>query len=242
MRRRGDTHLRLASQVTTNELRRMWAGYCGAVSYVDHLLGTILAALVETDAFDNTLLVFTSDHGEMLGSHGLWSKGAVFYEELINVPLLIKPPAASPSGGRALPGGHHTNHLVSHVDLVPTILAWCGADVPSRLQGVDLRPLIEQGHEPARAAVPLEFHSVSWGSPVTPLRGWRTEDWKYVEAQDGTDELYDLRADPLETRNLITVPAAAPARERLRDELHRWLRETGDRWPEVPRPPATATA
>ncbi len=230
MRRRGDDHLRAASRFSVDELRRMWAGYYGAISYVDHLLGTILAALVDSNALDDTLLIYTSDHGEMLGSHGLWSKGAVFYEELVNVPLLIMPPGGSRPG-------HEAERLVSQIDLVPTVLAWCGADVPDRLEGVDIRPLIEGGPAPVREAVPLEYHSVVWGGHLSPLRGWRTEEWKYVETLDGTDELYDLRADPAETRNLNDEPAAAAARERLKADLHRWLAATGDRWPEVPLPP-----
>ena len=233
MRQRGDDHLRAASRFTTDELRRMWAAYFGAVSYVDHLLGVILAALIDASALDNTLLLYTSDHGEMLGSHGLWSKGAVFYEELVNVPLLVMPP-----GGRR--GGHETSRLVSHLDVVPTVLGWCGAQVPDHLQGTDIRPLVEGGTAPVREAVPLEYHSVVWGGHRSPLRGWRTEEWKYVESQDNTEELYNLRADPAETRNLIADPAAATVRERLQDDLHRWLAATGDRWPEVPLPPVAA--
>jgi choline-sulfatase len=230
MARRGDTHLKPAARFTAAELRRMWAAYLGAVSYVDHLLGTILAALIETDQLDDTLLIYTSDHGEMLGSHGLWSKGAVFYEELVNVPLLVKPP-----GGAS--GAHETRHLVSHLDLLPTVLRWCGAEVPDALQGVDIRPLVEGKDQPLRDGVPFEFHSVTWGGHLTPLRGWRTEAWKYVEGRAGAEELYDLRADPDEMRNLIEDPSAAAARETMREDLHRWLLQTGDRWPEVALPP-----
>ena len=111
-----------AAQFTDDDLRAMWAAYCGAVSYVDHLVGTLLAALIETDQFDDTLFVFTSDHGEMLGAHGLLLKGAVLYEELVNVP------AARSGRPGGLPRPHATARLVSHVDLVPTILRWCGAE------------------------------------------------------------------------------------------------------------------
>jgi uncharacterized sulfatase len=199
------------------------------VSYVDHLLGIILEALIDTDQLDDTLFVYTSDHGEMLGSHGLVRKGAVLYDELVNIPFLVRPP-----GG---PGGpRQTRRVVSHVDLVPTVLDWCGAEAPGDVQGASIRGLVEGGDMPVHDGVALEYHSSNWGERPAPLRGWRTEDWKYVETLGGDDELYDLRADPLEARNLIGDPAARDARERMRRALHDWLERTGDRWPNVPIP------
>lgn len=230
VQRRASSSLRLAAAFDDDELRAMWAAYYGAVSYVDHVVGLIVAALVETDQFDDTVFVFTADHGEMLGSHGLLYKGAVLYDELVNVPLLIKPPHSS--------GGRQTDRIVSHVDLLPTILAWCGAEVPADLRGVDIRGLVEGGSTPARSGVGLEYHSGYWGSRLIPLRGWRSENWKYVEATDGTDELYDLQRDLLETRNLIGSSSAADALAQMRSELYTWLRETGDTWPHVAQPPA----
>ena len=141
LRNRDDRQLKSADALEDDDLRAMWAAYYGAVSFVDHLVGVILAALIETDQFDETLFIFTSDHGEMLGSHGLLYKGAVLYEELVNIPLLIRPP-----GG--LTAAHRTDRLVTHVDLVPTILNWCGAPVPGELQGADIGALATGGNEP----------------------------------------------------------------------------------------------
>ena len=215
---------------TDDELRRIWAAYYGAVSYVDHLVGTILAALVETDQLDDTLFIFTADHGEMLGSHSLLTKGAVLYDELVNIPFLVKPPGTAKVG-------HETRRLVSHVDLLPTILRWCGATVPDGLHGVDIRALVEGADEPVREGLALAYHSGNWGERPIPLRGWRTEDWKYVESQDGTDELYDLRADPLEMHNLIADSTATSSRDVMKDALRRWIQQSGDPWPDVPAPP-----
>ncbi len=229
LRNRDDRQLKSADALDDDDLRAMWAGYYGAVSYVDHLVGVILAALIETDQFDETLFIFTSDHGEMLGSHGLLYKGAALYEELVNIPLLIRPP-----GG--LTAAQCTGRLVTHVDLVPTILNWCGAPVPGELQGADIGALARGGNERVRDGIALEYHSCNWGQRPTPLRGWRTENWKYVETIGGADELYDLREDPLERHNLSEDPAAVGARERMRTGLAAWLERTGDAWPEVPRP------
>ena len=77
--RRNDQKLNPTTKWSDDELRAMWAAYFGSVSYVDHLVGTVLAALIETDRFDDTLFIFTTDHGEMLGSHGIQAKGAVLY-------------------------------------------------------------------------------------------------------------------------------------------------------------------
>jgi arylsulfatase A-like enzyme len=206
----------------------MWAGYCGAISFVDHLLGTLLAALIETGRLDDTLVVFTSDHGELLGSHGMLFKGALLFEELVRVPLLVKPPR------RTSP--HRTAQLVSHVDLVPSILAWCGVAPPAALQGRDLRGLTEGGDTPVREGLALEYHSANWGERPAPLRGWVTREAKYVEGPDGPEELYDLRADPNEADNRVGDPASAGTRLRLRTALASWLGESGDRWPAIPRP------
>ncbi|MAG35160.1 MAG: hypothetical protein CL878_02780 [Dehalococcoidia bacterium] len=212
-----------------DDLRAIWAAYYGAVSYVDHLVGIILATLIETEQWDDTLFIFSSDHGDMMGSHGLLYKGAVLYEELVNIPLLIRAP-----GG--LPAAHQTQRLATHVDLVPTILGWCGASVPGELQGADLRALATGGDEPVHDGIALEYHSNNWRERPAPLRGWRTEEWKYVETIGGDDELYDLRADPLERDNLLDDPAAGDARRQMQAALATWREQTGDPWPEVPVP------
>ena len=125
---------------------------------------------------------------------------------------------------------------MTHVDLVPTILCWCGALVPGELQGADIGALARGGNEPVHDGVALEYHSCNWGQRPTPLRGWRTESWKYVETIGGDDELYDLRVDPLERHNLSEDPAAAKTRGQMRAALAAWLERTGDAWPEVPWP------
>ena len=226
MRHRNDWQLKPAAQFSDDDLRAMWAGYYGAVSYVDHLLGTILEVLINTDQFDDTLFIFTSDHGEMLGSHGMLYKGTVLYDELMNIPLLIRPP-------HGLKSPHQTARLVSHVDLVPTILNWCGVEIPGELHGANIRPLVEGGDAPVSEGIAFEYHSSNWGERPSPMRGWRTEEWKYVETIGANDELYNLRDDSLEVHNLIDDPKAAGELEKMKTALHDWLKRTGDRWPEI---------
>ena len=229
LRDRNDWQLHSADEFTDTDLQAMWAGYCGAVSYVDHLVGTILEALIDTDQLDDTLLIFTSDHGEMLGSHGLLFKGSVFFEELVHIPLIVRPP-----GGLA--DGRRNQHLVSHVDLVPTIVEWCGGTVPEKIQGTDIRNLCEGGDDPVRNGLALEFHSSNWGETPEPMRGWRTADWKLVFTLRGEEELYDLTKNPLETSNLIHDPGVNSIRQQLAGELDDWIRRVPDSWPQVSMP------
>jgi uncharacterized sulfatase len=226
LRRRPSGQLEAAEAFSDDDLRAMWAAYCGAISYVDHLVGTILQALIETGRFDDTLFIFTSDHGEMLGAHGLLWKGAVGYEEMIGVPFLVRPP-----GG--LPAPHHTHQLVSHVDVVPTVLRWCGATVPDGLHGTDIADLAQGGDAPVRDGLAVEYSARRLEANPSPLRIWRTATWKYVESPAGGEELYDLQRDPWELHNLVDDPAAAPTQETLRAALYAWLAQTGDPWPRI---------
>ena len=210
------------------ELQAMTAGYFGAVSYVDHLLGILLEALLSTNQFDDTLILFTSDHGEMLGHHRMLKKGPVMFDDMVRVPLLAKAPNVCESSEE---GG-----LVSHVDLVPTALSYAGLTPPANLPGLDLRGCIEGSKGPPCTGLPMEYHSTTWGDAAWPLRAWRTRDWKYVEAPGGDDELYHLTEDPGETRNLASDPKCAVVRHGLRDDLHAWVRGSADPWPEVPLP------
>ena len=208
----------------------MRAAYWGAVSYVDHLVGRLVTALLDANKWDNTLFVFFSDHGEMLGHHGLAAKGAVMYEDLVRIPLVIRPP-----GGLGF--AHSSARVVSLVDLVPTIVAMCGGQPADVLQGVDFGDLIRGGDDQVNEGVVAEFHSVNWTDPLHPLRMWVDERWKYVESQDDSDELYDLRDDPHELQNQIAKPDYATQLGRSRNALRRWCNATGDSWPDIVQPP-----
>ena len=229
--RRRDHHLPLVSHFSDDELRLMWAGYLGSVSYVDFLVGRLVSALYQNDLFEDTLIIFTSDHGDMMGSHGLNRKGAVMFEELVHVPCIIHPPR-----GEAKPGS--CAELISQVDILPTILDYCGLDTPDGLHGNSIVSLLEGKNGSLRDGVAAEYHSGGWAEdPLVPLRMWRTKTDKYVESQKGDSEYYDLERDPAERHNLIDAPEARDRIERSKSALYRWLAETKDTWPEVVQPP-----
>ena len=96
--------------------------------------------------------------------------------------------------------------------------------------------LCEGGNSPAHNGLALEFHASNWGERPNPLRGWRTDRWKYVETIDNGDGLYNLIEDPLETQNLIEDPESSAARDQLGGQLATWVRSVPDTWPRVPQP------
>ena len=229
--RRLGGHLPLVSHLSDDELRLMWTGYFGSVSFVDFLVGRLVSALHQNNLFDNTLIIFTSDHGDLTGSHGLNRKGAAMFEELVHVPCVIHPPRREVNSGSCA-------ELISQVDFMPTILEYCGVDVPDGLHGTSISSLIEGKSGPVREGVSAEYHSGGWAEdPLVPLRMWRTREAKYVESQRGDSEYYDLANDPQERHNLIDVPDAQIQIDEMKSALYRWLASTGDTWPEVARPP-----
>ena len=233
-KRRSDGVLTSTENLSDRDLEIMWAGYFGSISYADYLVGRLVTALHREDIYDETLIIFTSDHGEMLGSHNMRRKGSAMFEELIHIPLIIVPPSGEPESGDP---PTRSAELVSHVDLFPTILEYCGVEPPKGLHGHSITSLINGNEGPVRTGIAGEFHSANWVEyPVLPLRMWRTKEFKYVESQMGDSELYNLVVDPLERNNLIETPGMGNKIAEMKSELYKWLEKTDDSWPEVVQP------
>ncbi len=170
-------------------LRRWIAFYYGLVALIDDQVGRILKALDETGQRDNTLILYVSDHGEMMGERGRGGKGN-FFEPVIRVPLL----AAAPGGS----AGRVVGDLVETMDVAPTILDYAGLPIPEEMQAASLRPLIE-GAGGGRDAVLCEYTTNDRSRSGKCLR---TERYKYCYWSTGEEEFYDLQEDPLERCNL----------------------------------------
>lgn len=184
------------------------ARYGAGVHALDREMGEFLRELRTSGILDRTYLVLTSDHGEELMEHGGWNHGTNLYEEQLHVPLLIRKPLAADAGGRI-------DSLVSLVDLMPTLLSLGGVDAPSGIAGRDLTPLLRGLASPNDGVV---FAEAVLEHPS--VYGMRTRDFKVVWDLERDDlELYDLRADPEERRNLGSEPGAALWKERLRLHL-----------------------
>jgi arylsulfatase A-like enzyme len=199
--------------------RRYRAFYNGLVEAVDREIGTVLSALERPDA--PPITIFTSDHGDLGGAHGLPYKGPAMYEELVRVPLVVSWP------GRIRAA--RSDALVSLIDLLPTLCDLTGVPAPGGIDGLSLRPVLEQRASRVRDFVFAEYYGKqSWR---VPIRMVRTERWKYVRYARYGDELYDLATDPGELRNRARESDAAPDRLRLERELDGWMRRTHDPFP-----------
>jgi uncharacterized sulfatase len=203
--------------------------YFGCNSFVDREIGRVIDAVRASvgdgkGQLDNTYIIFTSDHGNMLGAHGLWDKGAAMYEEITHIPLIVEQPA----GARA---GDENTTLVSHIDLLPTMLELAGMDLPPILEGQSFVPMLE-GQEDTEKGIVIEFHRFevehdSFGG-FLPIRCIVGGHCKLVINLLDTDELYDLKADPAEVTNLIEHPNYFAVRNTLHDALLDWMYDKRD--------------
>ena len=205
---------------------------------VDEGLGDIFEALTNMEQLDNTVFIFTSDNGFMLGAHGLFDK-RVMYEESLGIPLVIRYP-------KGLSAGRHSQRLVSLLDLAPTLLELGRQRVPETMLGASLVPLFNDENVPWRDRLLYEYFQEVPGPAVPTILGVRTERWKYVhtpDLPDDVDELYDLETDPLELRNLIADPSHAVMLGELQSSLAQQLADTGYT-PQLasPKPLQTATS
>jgi arylsulfatase A-like enzyme len=215
--------------------RRYRAFYNQLVETVDREIGAVLDAAGGSDV--PPITVFSTDHGDHGGAHGLPYKGPAMYEELIRVPLVISWPGRISAG--------RSDALVSLIDLLPTLCDLAGVPVPDGVDGISLRPILEQRAGRVREMVFGQYYGKqAWRVPIRMIRTVR---WKYVRYLSYGEELYDLDADPGELRNLAREPGAAPAphragvrggdpaseRTRLARELDDWIRRTDDPFPRL---------
>jgi len=192
----------------------------------DESLGTVLSALEESGAWDDTAIVFTSDHGDMCGSHGLRSKGPFVYDEIMKVPAVVKVPGVTEAGASS-------SALTSHVDLARTICGLAGVEAPSSMRGVDLGPVLSTSGDAAVREQVLFCHATAHTSNIRAtrwsIRGYFDGRYKYARYfgvggglpnddftgkptpmlygedaafEDQEHELYDLQEDPHELVNL----------------------------------------
>ena len=206
----------LAQGLTEQNWRSVWAAHLGLVHLADDCIARILQAVKDAGQEGNTIVLFTTDHGEHLGAHCMYQKMEV-YEEAIHIPLLIHVPGLR---ARTCEG------LVTHLDLMPTIIDLFGLDKLSHLHGRSLMPAIERGCGIERDAVFSGYN----GNPESGelRRGVVGKRFKYIWHPAGGEELYDLQQDPYELRNLASDARCAQERARLAHQGRQWGLATGD--------------
>ena len=195
------------------QLRDMTANYYGMISLIDHNVGRILEALAARGQAEDTIVVFTSDHGDMLGDHGLYLKGPMLYESVLRVGMIVK--------GAAVPADKVVADPISTLDLTPTFYDWAGIPVPDGMQGRSLAPLIAGDPNAGRSVARSEWfvHKTRSGVDLD-LRAVRTATHKCTfEMLSGAGELYDLKNDPTEMDNLFDDPGHAAVRRELEEAM-----------------------
>ncbi len=197
---------------TDQQLRHLIANYYGMISLIDHNVGRILMALDELGLSENTIVIFTTDHGDWLGDHGLILKGPMHYEGLLRVGMILKGPG--------IPAGKVVPDPVSTLDLSATLFDYGKISAPRNNHGKSLKMLIETGNAsrdyaynewyllPTRCGVELQLRTV------------RTERYKLtLELESGAGELYDLENDPREMDNIFGDPSVAHIQKELNDMI-----------------------
>lgn len=208
--------------LTEPVLRRVMAHYYGSITHLDHHVGRLLDRLREAGHYDDTLVVFTSDHGEYLGFHHLLLKNGPMYDPLVRVPLLVKFPSGGAGGHRR---GERCDALVSLVDLAPTVLGACG--VPAAPAADDPTAAPPPGLDLARDAdaAAARRHVFAENRTFWPAAMVRTRRHKLLLSGDhrrAPDALFDLVADPHELHNRIDDPGCAGLVAELRAACARW--------------------
>ena len=209
--------------LTDEENLRGREAYYANVDFVDDCIGELLASLEKAGALENTIIIYTADHGEMAGRHGLWGK-TIYYDESMKVPLLISGPGIAS-------GNHTVGQPVSLMDLYPTTCALAGLPVPEGLDGIDVSCLLT---DPATEQSPREYAPSAYytygvrvtgalgGAEDLPCVAWRairSRQWKYVDMERGQPLLFDMVNDPHEENDLSEEPECRETCEQMRQVL-----------------------
>jgi arylsulfatase A-like enzyme len=216
----GSEAVMIASEWNREDVRFYLHSYYRLVEDADRQVGRVLQALRKSGQYENTLILFTADHGEGMAGHR-WAQKLGFYEEPLKVPFIVAGPGISRRGVR------DTRTLVSGVDLVPTLCDCAGVTPPALMRGRSLRPAIEGGTIDRRFVV---SELCEYGEKERQGRMLRTPRYKYVVFNGGKrpEQLFDLEFDPGEEVDLAARPSSAGILQEHRDLLARWIAETND--------------
>jgi arylsulfatase A-like enzyme len=202
----------LSNNIGESALRMAIAQTYGLVEMIDDCVGRIMTQLHDSGLADDTIVLFTSDHGELLGDHGVVRKGPPPYRQLTEVPLLLAGPGA--------PRGEQITAMTSHIDLAPTLLEMAGLDpMQMNAEGVSLAPILSGAADSVRSALLAEYHPR--GDAELYNQTIRTDRWRMTLYHHHPDwgELFDLQDDPFEHHNLFGEPEASATIDRLRERL-----------------------
>ena len=210
------------------EYQRMGAAYYGMITHIDYNIGRLIKTLEEKAILDNTIVIFTSDHGDYNGDRGLIRKAEWMYDGLLRVPLLIR-----------LPGGEYSgeiyNFSTQHEDLAPTILEFLKIPIPESIQGISFSNLLNGKKAPVREFAFYEFEFYRWTKPGNPDLGVAKDDWKLIFRHGNPNGVLTNTAwDPYETQNLFGKAEFNKIQTELTEALFNWIISTSCYRPERP--------
>jgi len=205
-------------EATKNDFEK---NFLRCVKSLDRSVGKIVQTLEDLDLDENTVVIYLSDNGYLWGEHGLGGKW-LLYEESIRVPLIVQGPGIA----RAV-SGTTLDRLALNIDVAPTILDMAGIAIPGDMDGMSLYPALSGRGAPARADFFMEHVGViDVENPIPDSIGVRTDAWKYiryVNVSPEVEEMYHIKVDPLETRNLADDPNYSDVRDDLRRRCSAYL-------------------
>ncbi|GGH86403.1 arylsulfatase A-like enzyme [Pullulanibacillus pueri] len=206
---------------TWEEWAPIVAHYYAMISQVDEAIGQVLQTVKRLGLEEDTVIIFTSDHGDMCGAHRMIDKHYVLYDDVVKVPLIVKAP-------KSFKGGVMCEAFIYNLlDISPTILELCGIEPPAIHQGRSLVPLLKgEKISDWRKEVVSTYNGQQFG--LYTQRMIRTADWKYIWNTTDVDEFYDLKEDPNELNNAIDDERYLPIIQQLRTRLYTILLEEGD--------------
>lgn len=210
------------SKLTDRQWRELKAAYYGMITLIDDNVGRIMAALAAKGLTENTVVIFTHDHGEMMGDHGLLFKGPFLYDSIIKSPFVISWPTVLPKGSRFA-------QITEHTDVMATILDYAGVRGPHGMQGMSIAPILRGDKGAGRDYAMTEFNCYDWGLSLKTIISIDYKLTYYARRPYG--ELYDRNADPQELVNQWNNPAYAEVKSMLMRRLMDRLIETEDTIP-----------
>lgn len=207
--------------MTWDACKEMVKRYYGIISQIDDAIGKVLVHLETKGLLDNTVIIYTADHGDLCGDRRMIDKHYIMYDSVVRVPLVIRYP-------KMIRAGSECDAMVTNMlDLVPTVLELAGLPVPNDLHAVSLMPyLLEQTHPNPRKYALTTYNGQQFG--LYSQRMLRDQKWKFIWNLTDTDELYDMENDPYELTNLAHDPACADLLRQLRLEMLRELQAVDD--------------
>jgi len=201
------------------------AGYYANCTALDDCMGGLMQTLRDNGLASNTIVIFTADHGDLLGSHEAFNKQQP-YDESIRVPLLLHWPGGFGHNGRSL------DALINSEDIMPTLLGLCLVPIPKTVEGLDYSGYLHGGKNPSDDATvissPAPFGQWTRDRGGREYRGVRAQRYTYVRDLKGPWLLFDDQSDPYQTNNLVNQPGSAKLQAELEGTLTRKLKEQGD--------------